>query len=65
MNRYAAIWRSVFELAQRRPVQDPPPHFVWTPAHLSLEEVLERELDPMTWIGNAWADLFAKLASTR
>eukprot|EP00959_Pyramimonas_sp_CCMP1952_P327839 6863518-Pyramimonas_sp.AAC.1 len=51
--------------ATRRPPEYPPPTFVWTPARLTLEQVLERRLDPIAWIGNAWADLFAKLASTR
>eukprot|EP00959_Pyramimonas_sp_CCMP1952_P426743 8937746-Pyramimonas_sp.AAC.1 len=65
MKNDAAIWRSVFALATHRPPEHPPPAFAWTPAHLTLEEVLERKLDPTTWIGSAWADLFAKLASAR
>ena len=65
MKKYAGIWRSIFaQVAQHRSSSEPPV-FVWTPTHLTAEEALERGCDLVAWVGNAWADYFAKLASSR
>jgi len=65
MRKYEGVSRSIFaQVAQRRSSSEPP-GFLWTPAHLTIEEALERGCDPVAWIGNAWADYFAKLASSR
>ena len=37
------------------------PSFSWVPAHQSLEEALQLGIPVRWWVGNLWADWFAKL----
>ena len=64
MRKYAGVWRSIFAHAEKR-TSPAPISFVWTPAHLSVEQAYERGCDLVAWVGNSWADYFAKLASAR
>ena len=57
-DKYATIWKQCLEAQARR--EQPPLRFTWAPAHRSLEQVLEQGLRVDHWIGNQWADFFAK-----
>ena len=56
--KHAAIWQKVFEAQEQR--EEQVPQFRWTPAHKTMEDVLAGRLPLADWIGNQWADHFAK-----
>eukprot|EP00959_Pyramimonas_sp_CCMP1952_P148478 3106498-Pyramimonas_sp.AAC.1 len=39
------------------------PSFSWVPAHKTLQEALDLEIPLRWWVGNMWADWFAKLGA--
>ena len=61
--KHATIWRSIFWDVVRH--HRDPPAFRWTPAHLTMKEALDRDLRITDWLGNQWADVFAKLGASQ
>eukprot|EP00959_Pyramimonas_sp_CCMP1952_P021743 457956-Pyramimonas_sp.AAC.1 len=50
-------------MASGRRTRRDPPMFRWTPAHRSLEELVGTEPQELRdWLGNGWADYFARAA---
>ena len=63
--RHARVWRDIFGAARRRTISAPP-SFRWTPAHRDASLLLDSDaLEVRDWIGNAWADFFARLGATQ
>ncbi|CAK0905741.1 unnamed protein product [Prorocentrum cordatum] len=61
--QYADIWRQIFDAAADQGGL-PRPAATWCPAHLEFEEFVQcADLDPMDYLGNAWADWFAKVGA--
>ena len=60
--RHANVWRMIFGLYGDG---DPAPTFEWTPAHREWDDVVSAgsPTDIMNFLGNAWADFFARLGS--
>ena len=55
-----------FLAAEERGTSLPPPKFKWTPAHRDIDVVINVECSMSSieeWLGNAWADYFAKLGA--
>ena len=57
--KHATIWRSIFWEVEEQGRE--PPAFRWTPAHLTMKEAMARGVRVTDWLGNQWADHFAKL----
>eukprot|EP00959_Pyramimonas_sp_CCMP1952_P461538 9481748-Pyramimonas_sp.AAC.1 len=61
--QHADIWRQIFDAAADQGGL-PRPAATWCPAHLEFEEFVQcADLDPMDYLGNAWADWFAKVGA--
>ena len=62
-SKHARVWRDILTAARERSLEDAPT-FRWTPAHRSATELMEAEpREICDWIGNAWADYFARLGA--
>ena len=53
-----------FQAARRRATSLPPVQFTWTPAHCDINSVLHDPEEVERWLGNAWADFFAKVGAS-
>ena len=59
--KHATIWRAIFDqvkLNERASLQ-----MRWTPAHLSYQGMVDNQIPIVDWLGNKWADLFAKMGA--
>eukprot|EP00959_Pyramimonas_sp_CCMP1952_P090979 1904751-Pyramimonas_sp.AAC.1 len=58
---HANIWRQAHNVYRQSAA---PPTFEWTPAHKDFESVsTDPSADVLNFVGNAWADMFAKWGS--
>ena len=56
--KHATIWRAMRNAVERQ--GGARPTFRWTPAHLKYPEAMSRNIRYDDWVGNGWADAFAK-----
>ena len=58
--KHARVWRGIFATCRSRSPALPAVRFQWTPARRDIDDVVAAGSSIEDWLGNAWADFFAK-----
>ena len=61
--KHAAIWRDILQTVEQQGRH--PPKLRRVPAHLTFQQMVDKNISMGDWIGNQWADAFAKWGASQ